>query len=427
MKIQKGSLFCFLFFLFLFSYPIFAEEVISVYIDNEKIEFASPPMIKEERTLVPMREIFERLGFEVEWNQEEKSVIGTKGGTRIKMQIDQNIATKNGKEFFLEMPPVLIESRVMVPLRFVAESTEAEVIWNQKSRSVNITSKESLEHEPILEDSVVLIQTDKLQGSGVILSRDGLLVTNFHVLEGAKSVQIIFQNGRQYSGPVKVVGYHVAKDLVAIKIDAVSLYPVRLGDSTNLTIGQPVTAIGSPLGSKNLSTSGVILGISNGILKISAPLDYGSSGGALFNTSGELIGITTSYDKSNQYFAVPVNTVKRLSTKGDFLLSSLKEISAVPSKVENLEVHYETEKAYLSWDYQYGADYYHVYKLNAITKEYERETNPNNKTENWYWGYPYAFGIEIDKLGSAASFKVAAVRKGKISPLSDSVTVNGIS
>lgn len=409
-------------------FPVFASEPPTIYIDNEKTDFPVSPVIQNDRILVPMRTIFESLGYSVIWEPKEKTITGIKGSTNIQMQIDQKTAQKNGKPISLETPPILIQSTTMVPIRFVAESVQAEVDWNTDSHIVHITSAESKNQTPSLEDSVVLIQTDKLQGSGVILSKNGLIATNFHVLEGATSVRITFQNNRTYTGNLVIAGYNAEKDLAVIKIDAVHLHPVKLSESSSPAPGQPVIAIGSPLGTKNLITTGTILDMKNGLIRISAPLDHGSSGGGLFNDTQELIGITTSYhnNKKNHYFAVPIEDIKKLGTKSTFLLSSLPELNTFPSPVKNIKVQYEKENAYLSWDYQYNADYYYIYKQNPATKEYEKEKNPNTQLFAWYWGYPYSFGLDT-KTFSTASYKVAAVKNGHISPLSNAVTINGVS
>lgn len=403
-------------------YSAKAEESIMVYVDNQPLSFDTPPLIKNERTLVPLRAIFEKLGYSINWNPKDQTITGKKKSLTIKMQIGRRQAFLNDKAILVEAAPLLVDSQAMVPLRFIAESTDAKVYWNEAAKTVSITSKESINRPRTLSDSVVMITTDKQQGSGVILSKSGLIATNFHVLEGASTLKVTFQDSNIYTGNVVVTGFNTAKDIALLKINAVDLRPAKLGDSSKLSSGDPITAIGSPLGSKNLITEGSILGLSNGIISISAVLDHGSSGGGLFDSSENLIGITSSTNKSGKYFAMPVQEVKKLSTNGRFALSSLKQLNAEPPIPQNLAVHYEGTTAYLHWDYTYGPNFYYLYKLNPLSGEFEKQINPNNNTYEWHWGYPQSFGIDTNDLESA-QFKIAAVKNGKTSPFSNSVNV----
>jgi len=123
---------------------VFAEEAaITVTLNGVAIEFDQPPIIEDGRTLVPMRKIFEAMGAAVDWNGETQTVTGTKGDIVVTMQIGNNVITKNGQGITLDVPPQLVNSRTLVPVRAVAESFNAKVDWNGETQTVIITTTTS--------------------------------------------------------------------------------------------------------------------------------------------------------------------------------------------------------------------------------------------------------------------------------------------
>ncbi len=140
-------------------------------------------------------------------------------------------------------------------------------------------------------------------GSGFILTEDGYVITNYHVVEGATAISVTTHSGEEYSA--KLVGHDATNDLAVLKMDATGLKAVVLGSSTNLAIGDMVVAIGNPLGKLSATqTVGYISGIDREVstgnlttismLQTDAAINPGNSGGPLFNMYGEVIGITTA-------------------------------------------------------------------------------------------------------------------------------------
>ena len=135
-------------------------------------------------------------------------------------------------------------------------------------------------------------------GSGFIVSPDGKIVTNYHVIEDASYIQVKLNNGATY--PCRLIlNTDVNQDLALLKIDATNLPFVTIGDSNRIKLGETVVAIGSPLGLQNTVSTGIISTTSRYIdgmtfIQTTAPIDHGSSGGALFNMRGEVIGVTSS-------------------------------------------------------------------------------------------------------------------------------------
>src|SRR5919112_1091948 len=138
-------------------------------------------------------------------------------------------------------------------------------------------------------------------GSGVVISPDGYIVTNHHVVDGAEQITVEFTDRRAV--PAKLVGTDQPSDLAVLKVDAKDLPVLTLGDSDKVRVGDVVLAVGNPLGVGQTVTAGIIsakgrrTGLSDGsfedFLQTDAPINQGNSGGALVNTSGELIGINS--------------------------------------------------------------------------------------------------------------------------------------
>lgn len=165
-------------------------------------------------------------------------------------------------------------------------------------------------------------------GSGFIVSADGLIVTNKHVVaDTSLTYKVSTADGKTYDA--KEISRDPSNDIAIIKIDAVGLSPVELGDSSNLQVGQFVIAIGTALGEfRNTVTTGVISGLGRGIsagdqlqgyveqldnvIQTDAAINPGNSGGPLLNSSGQVIGINVAVAQgaNNIAFSIPINTVK---------------------------------------------------------------------------------------------------------------------
>ncbi len=166
-------------------------------------------------------------------------------------------------------------------------------------------------------------------GSGVIISPDGYIVTNNHVIDGAEKLEVTLNDNRTFNATV--VGSDEKTDIALIKINAKDLHAITFGNSDAVKVGQWCVAVGNPFGFNSTVTAGIISakarGMSdnnanNGIkafIQHDAAVNPGNSGGALVNTAGELIGINTMiYSQTGNYsgvsFAVPSNTVKKVIT-----------------------------------------------------------------------------------------------------------------
>jgi len=165
-------------------------------------------------------------------------------------------------------------------------------------------------------------------GSGVVITDDGLIMTNHHVIDNSTEVRVIFEDGRMYEA--NIIGSDRLTDIGLVKITASNLIPIAIGDSDKMLVGDLAVAIGHPLtlGAAPTVTTGVVSALERrldvggdvmgtsvtlfGLIQTDAPITRGSSGGALINKNGELIGITTAIATADVGaeglgFAVPVN------------------------------------------------------------------------------------------------------------------------
>ena len=165
-------------------------------------------------------------------------------------------------------------------------------------------------------------------GSGVVISADGLIMTNHHVIDNSTQVRVVFEDGRMYES--EIIGSDRLTDIGLLKISASNLVPISIGNSEALKVGDLAVAIGHPLtlGAAPTVTTGVVSALERrldvggeamnsgvtlfGLIQTDAPITRGSSGGALINSNGELIGITTAIATADVGaeglgFAVPVN------------------------------------------------------------------------------------------------------------------------
>ena len=199
------------------------------------------------------------------------------------------------------------------------EQNNISVYQKNVGSVVNVTSK------AVAYDFFYGAVPQEGQGSGFILDSAGHVLTNYHVIENARQVEVTLHNRKKYSATV--VGSDRSHDLAIIQIKAPDLAPMVLGDSRNLQVGQKVYAIGNPFGLAGTLTSGIVSSIRsvqepNGVnideaIQTDAAINPGNSGGPLLNSHGEVIGINTmiagnpGVDQSAGIgFAIPINTAK---------------------------------------------------------------------------------------------------------------------
>lgn len=125
----------------IFVIPVNAEDAVKVLLDGQELIFDVPPQLIDNRTMVPMRKIFEAMGASVEWNGNTQTVTATKDDIMVIMQIDNKEINVNGESITFDVAPQLVDSRTLVPARAVAESLKAKVDWDGETRTVIIKYK----------------------------------------------------------------------------------------------------------------------------------------------------------------------------------------------------------------------------------------------------------------------------------------------
>jgi putative serine protease PepD len=196
-------------------------------------------------------------------------------------------------------------------------------IYRQSYRSVvEITVSEPSQSGP---------GTQQAQGSGFVYNANGDIVTNDHVVQGANSISVRFWNGNTYKATL--VGADPSTDLAVIKVSAPSseLFPLSLGDSSKLQVGDPVVAIGSPFGLEETVTSGIVSALHRSIdsptnftipdaIQTDAAINHGNSGGPLLNGNAEVVGVNSqiagdSGGNEGVGFSIPSNTVRSVASQ----------------------------------------------------------------------------------------------------------------
>jgi S1-C subfamily serine protease len=206
-------------------------------------------------------------------------------------------------------------------------------------------------------------QTQQALGSGFVIDKEGHVVTNFHVVDGATEIEVSFSNQETVSATI--VGTDPSSDLAVLKVDvdAKGLTPLSLADSDDVEVGDPVVAIGNPFGLERTATAGIVSALQrevrapndftiDHVIQTDAPINSGNSGGPLIDADGRVIGVNSQIETANGSsgnvgigFAVPSNTVKSVVAQllddgrvdRAFLGVSLQGIEPEVAKVLRLE------------------------------------------------------------------------------------------
>ena len=224
--------------------------------------------------------------------------------------LEQQFAEVAGQKNTGGVNPVIMTGTGMTPSQIYAENVASVVLI----------------HSEVVSQTFGQTASGYSTGSGFVVSEDGFVVTNYHVVEGGSSYKVIFHDGTEYEA--KLVGSDSTNDLAVLKVEAQGLQTVKIGSSDALIVGDQVVAIGNPLGElTSTMTVGYVSAKDRDVttdnktinmLQTDAAINSGNSGGPLFNTRGEVIGITTAkYSGSSNSgvsiegigFAIPIDDV----------------------------------------------------------------------------------------------------------------------
>jgi V8-like Glu-specific endopeptidase len=268
---------------------------------------------------------------------------------------------------------------------------------------------------------VSIILSDKdghaiAQGTGFLISKDGRIVTNYHVIESGSSAVVKLPDGAFFVVD-GVVAFDKARDVAVIKAHGDNFRTLTLGNSDRVQVGEEVAAIGNPLSLESTVSNGIVSGIrtteelGGKFLQITTPISHGSSGGPLFNMAGEVVGITTLYLKGgeNLNFAIPINDVKRL------LPTQFSKTQPLPDEPESDKTHtldgdaqsrnqliaglYQSEPSGRYWQYL------RIYSDGTVIEATSSGT-PDDLA-NWF-GRPYSDTGRYQVQGSTIVFSIAS-------------------
>jgi serine peptidase DegS len=204
-----------------------------------------------------------------------------------------------------------------------AAGSYADAVTSTAPAVVNLVSADpARDSSPTAGRGIPVVAAGESLGSGVVISRDGYVITNDHVIDGIRAIDVVLTDGRV--ARARVVGTDPDTDLALLEIELDGLPAIRLGRSDTLRVGDVVLAIGNPFSIGQTVTQGIVSGTRRGQLGLSpfenfiqtdAAINLGNSGGALVNASGELVGINTAFfsrrlDSEGIGFAIPINLVR---------------------------------------------------------------------------------------------------------------------
>ena len=276
---------------------------------------------------------------------------------------------------------LMIKYMAAVPLLLAAMSAQ-NVPSTNKGRHLDIPAISREANGSIV--SIVMSNKDGhpiAQGSGFLISKDGQVVTNYHVIKNGTSAVVKLPDGAFF--PVDgVLASDKDRDVAIIKAHGNDFRTLTLGDSDRLQVGEEVVAIGSPLSLESTVSNGIVSAIrtvedeGGKFVQVTAPISPGSSGGPLFNMAGEVVGITTSHliGGQNLNFAIPINAVKPM------LRATFSTVSALPDEADEVENHENSPSP----------------KVGQATLAYERTVDREGKAH-------YAFKADCSLVGNMES------------------------
>lgn len=315
----------------------------TILVNGHSLETEVSPQIIQGRVMVPISSIFKELGAEVTWLSETQTILGKKDKTLLVLQVGKNDAIVNGKAQILDSPPEIVDGRTLVPLSFIATALGATVAWDGPTETVSIMLRKAPVKEPSLTPSDVFKQVQPSMftvvtfdsnlefwgyGDGLVVSSDGKIMTNFVLIDGAAwacielpDKSILITGG--------VGGYSKDQDVAILKFPPRDVFkPAVMGNSDLLTTGERIFFIGCPFGLEQTMADGLVSSVKRKVdgkdlIQISAPMDFSTLGGFLFNTRGELVGLNyANYEymyNQELNFMTPINDIKSLIEINNFV------------------------------------------------------------------------------------------------------------
>lgn len=289
----------------------------SVIFDGKKMQFDVEPVVRNGRTLVPFRAIFEALGATVLWNGNTSSAIAEKDGTTVKITVGSNTAYVNGEPYTLDAAPEMVSDRNMVPLRFISEAMNCKVDFMASDNIVDIRSPSAFN---LLNDEVkkklincnVYIECGNYgseyyyTASGVLIDSSGIILTSQHVINGVDWIESTI-NGVTYKD------YEVIYEDEELNFAIYRLIGVKqkfasptLGDSGKLKKDDELFCCANPSGIKDQCCRGTVCTVWEDGIDSYLFAKPGSSGGGIYNQSLDLVGLLYAADNWGTTLVIPM-------------------------------------------------------------------------------------------------------------------------
>ncbi len=243
----------------------------------------------------------------------------------------------------------------------------------------------------IVNSSVVVVLAydtsgNQYQGSGIVISSDGFVATNYHVCKDASRFEINHYNKGFYD--IEIFQQDIDKDILILKVNNLTLPAITPGKSTNLKPGQRLYAVGSPEGYENSISEGIVSGVrkdpsGNNLIQMTTPITDGSSGGAVVNSKGELVGMSMSgQHEGSIYFAVPVEDILSLFQTN---IVAANEPENKPTEFAAADYLEEGKNASRNQNYEDAVFYFSKYIENHLydSEAYQYRGNAQLKLRNY--------------------------------------------
>lgn len=183
-----------------------AQDEIKVYIDEKQVNFDVQPIIYEERTLVPLRAIFEALGAEVTWNQDTKTASAVRGDDTVSITVDSKQLFKNNKAVELDVPAMIVDERTLVPVRAISESFDCDVQWDGEAQTVMIYTKDEIKYYSDFQT---------VPDFGVCFGYEDDMRDNTHFYEGTKE-----EDRKDYVNMLESLGFKKVDEMVTPQVES---------------------------------------------------------------------------------------------------------------------------------------------------------------------------------------------------------------
>ncbi len=289
------------------------KDVLEVYkINNKIIDPITNEILGMDKSKVGKLEIVEILGSDLS----KAKILDSISPLNLDFIVQANPTSGVGTDEITKWKKIYGDASLDKPKGEVSESSIPVSSSSATNMSMSIEGLVQIANPAVVMITTVTSSGGGL-GSGFLISSDGIIVTNFHVIKDTQGLGVKFAQDKELITNLSVIKTDAVRDIALLKIATpINVAPLAMGDSDQITVGERVVAIGNPKGLSNTVSDGLVSAVrdTDGMkqIQISVPISPGSSGGALINMRGEVIGITTSgYDQAqNLNFAIPINYVK---------------------------------------------------------------------------------------------------------------------